>query len=199
MGLRLISEPEEWPITLDEAKKHLRVDTDDDDELIEAFIEAATDYCDGATGYLGRALVEQTWELVLDEFPADEIKIPMPPLISVDSVKYDDASGVEQTLSASEYTVDDISEPGWLLPVSGAWPSAYDSVNAVRIQFTCGYAATGSPAVQTVPGTIKSAIKLIVGNLYANRETIIIGQSVDEIPMSAQFLMKKYRMHLNMA
>jgi uncharacterized phiE125 gp8 family phage protein len=199
MGLRIVTEPADWPIDLDEAKAHLRVDTSDDDDLIEAMIEAATDYCDGATGYLGRALVEQTWELVLDEFPEDEIKIPLPPLIAVDFIKYDDTAGEEQTMSASDYTVDNVSEPGWVLPV-GDWPDTFEGINAVRIRFRCGWPNDGaSPPVQTVPGTIKSAIKLIIGNLYANRETIVVGQSVAEIPMTAKFLMKKYRMHLDMA
>lgn len=199
MALRLITGPEDWPITLEEAKAHLRVDVSDDDGLIESFLDAATDYCDGASGYLGRALVEQTWELVLDEFPEEEIRIPLPPLIAVDFIKYDDEAGEEITMSASDYTVDNVSEPGWVLPV-GDWPSTYEGINAVRIRFRCGWPDDGnSPAAQTVPGAIKSAIKLIVGNLYANRETVIVGQSVNEIPMSAQFLMRKYRMHINMA
>lgn len=201
MGLKLITPPAEWPITLEEAKAHLRVDldVDDDDDLIEALIEAAVDYCDGPTGWLGRALIDQTWELVLDSFPAcdKEIKIPMPPLIEVVSIKYDDASGAEQTLETSAYTVDTVSEPGWVLPV-GSWPSIFDGVNAVRVRFRCGYLG-GSPEAETVPGAIKAAIKLILGNLYENRETIVVGQSVDEIPWTAQALMRKHRIHLSMA
>jgi uncharacterized phiE125 gp8 family phage protein len=199
MSLRLITAPEAWPVSLEEAKKHLRVDVDDDNDMIEAMIEAATDYCNGPTGWLGRALVEQTWELVLDEFPDDEIKIPLPPLIAVDFIKYDNAAGEEITMSASDYTVDNVSEPGWVLPV-GDWPTTFESVNAVRIQFRCGWPDDGgSPPVQTVPGVIKAAIKLIVGNLYENRETIVVGQTVAEIPMSAKFLLQKYRIHLSMA
>lgn len=201
MGLKLIAAPEDWPITLEEAKAHLRVDTDDDNNLIEALIDAAVDYCDGPTGFLGRALIDQTWELVLDAFPAcdKEIKIPMPPLIEVVSIKYDDGAGAEQTLDPSRYTVDSVSEPGWVLPV-GSWPSTFDGVNAVRVRFRCGYLdQTASPAAENVPAAIKAAIKLIIGNLYGNRETIVIGQSVAEIPWTAQALMRKHRIHLSMA
>lgn len=199
MGLKLITAPAETPITVAEAKAHLRVDVDDDNDIIEAMVDAATDYCDGPTGFLGRAIIDQTWELVLDAFPDDdeEIKIPLPPLISVESVKYDDSAGAEQTMSTDDYTVDNVSEPGWVLPV-GSWPTTFDGVNAVRIRFRCGYVG-GSPEAAIVPGAIKAAIKLIVGNLYANRETIVLGQTVSEIPQSAQFLLRKHRIHLGMA
>ncbi len=42
---------------------------------------------------------------------------------------------------------------------------------------------------------IKSAILLIVGHLYRNRETVVAGQSASavEVPMSAQWLMSPYR------
>jgi uncharacterized phiE125 gp8 family phage protein len=200
MGLRQITAPAEWPVTLEEAKAHLRVDVDDDNEMIEALIEAAVDYCDGPTGFLGRALIDQTWELVLDEFPEDEIKIPIPPLIEVESIKYDDGDGAQQTISSSDYTVDNVSQPGWVLPVSGTWPTTFEGVNAVRVRFRCGYLdQVASPPVHNVPGSIKAAIKLIVGNLYANRETIVLGQTVAEIPQSAQFLLRKHRIHLGMA
>lgn len=199
MGLRQITAPATMPVTREEMKAHLRVDVDDDNDMIDAMTEAAVDYCDGPTGFLGRALIDQTWELVLDEFPDDEIKIPMPPLIEVVSIKYDDGDGTEQTMSTSDYTVDNVSEPGWVLPVSGTWPTTFDGVNAVRIQFRCGYVDSGSPVSENVPGAIKAAIKLIVGNLYQNRETIVLGQTVAQIPMSAEFLLRKHRIHLSMA
>lgn len=202
MGLKLISKPAAWPITLDEAKAHVREDSDDFDDVIEAMVDAATDYCDGPTGFLGRALIDQTWELTLDGFPCgrhQEIKIPMPPLIEIISVTYDDASGVAQLLAPSLYSVDPVSEPGWVLPV-GTWPSTFDGINSVRVRFRCGYLdQTQSPPVQNVPGSIKAAIKLIVGNLFLNRETIVIGESVAEIPLTAELLLRRKRIHLSMA
>lgn len=209
MSLKLITGPADTPISLEEAKAHLREDSDDFNDEIEAFIEAATDYCDGPQGFLGRAIIDQTWELTLDSFPGcgwsrhgsttAEIKIPMPPLIEIVSIRYDDADGVEQTLATTSYTVDARSEPGWVLPV-GSWPTTFSGINAVRIRFRCGYLDQGaSPPEENVPGSIKAAIKLIVGNLYANRETIVIGESVSEIPMSAEFLLRRKRFDLSMA
>ena len=102
--------------------------------MIETYIAAATSYVDGEYGFLGRALVTQTWELVINTFPTHEIKMPLPPLQSVTSVKYDDGEGVEQTLSTSLYTVDTASEPGWIVPPIGTgWPtSIFDGINSVK-------------------------------------------------------------------
>jgi uncharacterized phiE125 gp8 family phage protein len=175
-----------------EAKAHLNVDYADDDTLIQAMIDAATAHCDGPGGFLGRAIVEQTWELVLDEFPENEIRIPLPPLIAVQSVKYDDGDGVEQTISSGDYTVDTASEPGWVLPeASGTWPATFDGINAVRIRYRAGYL--------TVPSDIKAAILLYVGSLYANREVEMVGATVAPMPWSAEQLLRRKRFDLSMA
>lgn len=192
MALRIILPPATTPVSLVEAKAHLNVDHTDDDTLITAMIESATAHCDGPTGFLGRAIVEQTWELVLDEFPANEIKIPLPPLIAVQSVKYDDTAGVEQTVNVTDYTVDDVTEPGWVLPeASGLWPATFDGINAVRIRFRAGYT--------TIPADIKAAILLYIGSLYGNREAEMVGASVAPMPWSAEQLLRRKRFDLSMA
>jgi uncharacterized phiE125 gp8 family phage protein len=114
MALTIITAPATTPVSLAEAKAHLNVDHTDDDTLIQLIIEAATAHCDGPVGFLGRALVSQQWQLTLDEFPENEIKIPLPPLIAVNSIEYDDVDGAEQTVDPTTYTVDLTSEPGWI-------------------------------------------------------------------------------------
>lgn len=201
MALRLITAPSTTPVTLVEAKAHLNVDHSDDDTLITAMIEAATAHVDGPVGFLGRAIVDQTWELVLDEFPDNEIKLPMPPIIEVVHIKYDDTAGVEQTISPADYTVDNVSEPGWVLPESaGSWPATFDGINAVRVRYRAGYIDTSvSPTVGEVPADIKAAILLYVGSLYGNRETEMIGASVQPMPWSAEQILRRKRHDLSLA
>lgn len=185
MALKLITAPQTYPVTLAEAKKHLNVDYTDDDDMITTFIAAATSHVDGPVGFLGRALIDQTWELTLDEFPDNEIKIPIPPLIAVESVKYDDTAGVEITIDPQDYTVDAVSEPGWVLPES-TWPATFDGINAVRIRFRAGYLDQSvSPVVANVPADIRIAILLYVGTLYANRENEVVGVSVTKMPWAS--------------
>lgn len=202
MALRQITAPALDPITLAEAKAHLRVNDSDSDSLIGIFIKAATQNVEGPEGFLGRALVTQTWELVIDEFPDSEIKIPLPPLQEIVSIKYDDAAGVEQTVDPAGYYVDSASEPGWVVPVTSGWPATIDAINAVRIRFTCGYAPTAdSPPdmVANVPYSIKAAILLAIGSLYANRETVVIGVTAVSLPWGAEQLLRPHRVQLGMA
>lgn len=189
MGTRLVVPPATLPVTLAEAKAHLCVDFVDHDEIISGMISAATDY---AQRFSGRAFVEQTWELMIDAFPTSEIKIPYPPLISVVSLKYYSSVGNETTLDASTYTVDNVSEPGWVVPSSSGWPTALDAINAVIIQFRAGYETD-------IPASIKSAILLTIGTLYANRETVIVGQIGSLLPWSAEQMLRQYRVHTAIA
>lgn len=203
MALRLITAPTVEPVSLTEAKAHLRVDHTDEDTLIELLIKAARFYVDGEDGFLGRALVTQTWELVIDDFPESEIKLPLPPLQEVVSIKYDDSAGVEQTIDSADYWVDDASEPGWVVPVASAgWPTPLVAVNAVRIRYICGYSATAdSPPDLTanVPASIKAALLLTIGSFYANRETVVVGQTTAQLPWGVEQLLRQYRVQLGMA
>lgn len=218
MGLKLITAPANDPVSLDEAKAHLRVDFTDDDILIEAFIEAATDYVDGPKGFLGRALIQQTWDLYLHEFPhpmfgryhgrhhfrrSSYIEVPLPPLISVGGVFYLDSSGVEQEMDDTLYRVDPSSEPGRIsLAMGASWPQPQHVDSSVRIRFTAGYVdATNSPATDNVPRTIKSAILMHIGDLYANRETMVSGQRAAAVtlPWASEQLLRPHRVILSMA
>lgn len=166
MPLTLITPPSTEPVTLAEAKLFCRVDDDltKDDGLISALIVAARDQ---AEHILGRALMAQTWERTLDAFPHDgDIELGYPPVQSVESVTYVDPAGAEQTLSSGSYLLDSATIPGWvILGNDEEWPETMVTANAVRVRFISGYASAAE-----VPESIKTWIKLHVGEWYANRE-----------------------------
>jgi uncharacterized phiE125 gp8 family phage protein len=167
MRLRLVTAPTETPISLDEAKAHVRETTTDRDAELTAMVAAATTQLDGRAGLLGRALVTQTWEMLLDGFPCgDTIEVPLPPLQSIASITYTDTQGATQTLATSVYGVDASCEPGVVhLKYGQAWPATRDERNAVVIRFVAGYGTATA-----VPERLKSALKLVVADLDANRE-----------------------------
>lgn len=177
MPVEVVTGPVSEPVTLQEAKDHLRVEVTTDDSLIGRLI---TDAREWAERYTRRALVSQTWRLWADEFPdADDgdeyltLELPGGKVASVSSVKYTDADGTVQTLSASAYQLsskghDTIAR---LRPVyGGAWPAARDEPDAVQVEYVVGYGAASD-----VPSQIKQAILLHVGWHYEHREPATLG------------------------
>lgn len=180
MTLVRVTPPSMLPVTEESVWDFLRLDISGspaepvDRAEVLRLIRAGTDALDGADGWLGRALVRQTWRLALDAFPRWEIALPLPPLRSVDSVVYLDTSGTETTLSADQYHVAGVDGDGRLVPVT-SWPSAADRPEAVRITFTCGYSGDGgSPEdlAANVPAPIKDAIRRMVADAYECRTTV---------------------------
>lgn len=201
MASRIVLQPETEPVTLVQAKAHVRVTSTASDSLITTFIKAARR---AAERFTGRALIDQTWDVFLDEFPEDEIELPKPPLIVVEGVFYRDADGVEQELSTDDYVVanaDDEHLSGRVvLAATASWPTIQERPNAVRVRLRAGYLdATTSPAEAAVPEDIQTAILLHVGHLYAHRETVVVGETVSELPMGTRELLRPYRVLLGMA
>lgn len=160
MGLKIVAQPSVEPVTLADAKLHLRVDHDTEDDLISAMIAAAREACEHETD---RAIAVQTLELAIDAFPADGIKLLRPPVASIESVVYVDAEGVEQTMPSTSYYLDSAQEPSWLLPAVGAdWPATREQANAVRVRYVAGYTEC--------PKAIRAWILLRLGTLYRTRE-----------------------------
>lgn len=196
--LKLITPPPFEPLTLAEVKQYFRVDHDDEDAAIARCFSSAVGYADGPDGFLGRALVDQTWELTLDAFPIREIRIPLPPLIEVVNVFYDDAGGLQQILDPADYSVDAVSEPGWIVPV-GSWPTTFDGINAVRIRYRAGYVdASMSPAVGEVPADIEQALLLYAISTFDNRSLSVAGRET-AIPWSAEQLLRRRRVEIPLA
>lgn len=170
--------PSALPVTAAEVKDHGRVDTDAEDDLVTAYIEAATRAIDGAEGWLGRCLVEQTWDLKLDWFPSDDrpILIPLAPLLSIEQITYTDEAGATQTLASSVYQVVGIGSnmPGYVLEAhEQSWPATRDIPEAITIRFKAGYAADDSVSPSdprgNIPPPIKVAIYHMVSDLYEMR------------------------------
>ena len=177
--LTQLSPPAAEPLTLADAKLHLRVDADitEDDGLIAALIVTARQQAEHRTG---RALVTQQWRLGLDRFADDSLELPLPKLQSVQSVTYLDADGVRQTLAGAEYDVVTDELVGRLLPAFGkTWPDCRIRPGSVQVSYTCGYGAASD-----VPQSIKAWMLLAIGAWYENREALTSGNPVAELPRS---------------
>jgi hypothetical protein len=203
-GLQLTAAPTIEPLNLDDAKTHLRVTADFDDPYIEGLITFARQEVEKT---MRRALLSQQWMLSLKNWPGrnyggssygaaydasgsewNHIRIPLPPLASVQYVNYYDTSGNLFTMpqgaqipssppsgnaaTPGSYNVFTAYEPGRIvLPFSQIWPTTILLPGApIQIGYTCGY-----PDLQTLQSLFEGfsasihAMKMIIGYLYENR------------------------------
>ena len=192
MSLTIHTAPATEPVTLDEAKAHLRVTGSADDTYITTLIKGARV---ASEILMGRALITQTWRYTSDKFPCGRvIKLEKGRIQSVTSVKYFDSAGVQQTLSTDFYTVDTYSEPARVvLKSTKSWPDTADEPNAVEIIYIAGYGNAS-----TVPQDIIQAILFLVGHFYANREPLMIATygQVQELPLTFKWLLLPYAVYM---
>lgn len=188
-GLALITAPTLLPVTLDEAKAHVRIYANDDDALITSLITAAMQ---SAERFMARAILTQTLELTMDLLPCgnDPIALPMAaPLQSVTSVKYYDVDGTQQTWSSSNYIVSTAKEPGELRLAYGiSWPSYRVRPDAIAVRYVAGWTTAA-----LVPYPIKQAMLLLIGHWYNNREEVNVGNIVTKLESAAEHLLTQYK------
>lgn len=168
------------PVSLEEAKNHLRVVTTTEDAYITSLCLAATAW---AEKFQNRTFVSRARTMVLDKFPA-VIRPSYPPLVSVTSIVYVDTDGDSQTLAAEKYRVDTVSEPGRItVAYDLSWPDTRAVTNAVTIVYQAGY---GNAA--KVPDDVKHAIKLMLTHFFENRLPVS-DEKMEIVPMSVQSLL----------
>lgn len=185
-GVTVITKPTTEALTTALAKSRLRVDTSDDDTLIDSFVAGATAAIDGPDG-IGFALMTQTWRKAYDAFPA-VIELPGAPVKSVTSLKYIDADGAEQTLDPSAYRVDLNVDPVRITPVYGtSWPTTRDITSAVWVDYVLG-----EDSASDVPADLIDALALLVGHRYENREAVS-EMDLKEVPFAFWSIVARYR------
>lgn len=175
-------------VDLNSFKLHARIDFDDQDTLLDQYIDAATDY---AEEYQNRCWRLSTWQATYDSFPCDGVfYLPRPPLVAVSSIAYRDTAGDSQTFSASYYVVDATSEPGRIgLAISQVWPSIGDMLNAVTITYTAGFSD-----VADIPARTRQAIRMLANHWFLNREHVVTGTIVAEVPLAVMDLLEADRL-----
>lgn len=185
------TEPAVEPVTLAEAKAHLRVDISDDDALISAIIKAAREFCEE---YLDRTLVHTRWTMRMDRLPW-EIELPRPPMAQSGTttatvVTYTLETQATATLDTSTYRVDRAAAPGVIRTVyGGSWPGHLMDQNSVTVTWWGGYGADGT----SVPAAIRSAMLMLISSLYEYRSAVLTGTMSKEIEFGVKALLDTQR------
>ncbi len=209
----LIAPPVIKPLSLSEAKAQLDIGYSEKDDLINGLIDAATSYLDGWTGILGRCLCEQTWRQDYDDFRS-RLRLPLFPVISIESVKYSDTNGSEQSVGPEIYSLhsDDL---GFYVEFtrSYSFPSLNVQGPAISIQYVAGYTDTPAvdavaadpeadppieavvavPRLSNVPASIKQAMLLLLRQWFDNPSAASVGTPVFAMPYAVDALLAPYR------
>ena len=191
INLNLKTPPEGEPISVDLMRVHLHMDaTDEDAYLDEIVIPSARQSVEEA---LGQGLITQTWEWYWDGgWPGTgRLVFPMGPVLSVNSVKYLDVDGAEQTFDSNNYTVAVKSDRQRLwLNESVTWPDVDTQRPEVAwVDFQVGY----GPDKDDVPAKIRHLILLMGEHIYTHRGPVLTGTSAIEIPKTLDYLIEQCR------
>ncbi len=189
------SQPVVEPVTITDAKAHLRVDTDADNTYIMGLVAAARAWVEE---YLDRSLVHTQWTMRLDGFPPnglDNLELPRPPMatasaVSAVAITYTTETGAVVVFPSHEYRVDRNSTPGAISPLyEQAWPVHRRDDNSVTITWWGGYGEDG----RSVPTQIRHAMLMLVAHWYDRRESVLTGLVSKEIEYGVKSLLDSCR------
>jgi uncharacterized phiE125 gp8 family phage protein len=187
MSAILLAAPAAEPLTLAEAKDFLRVEHDDEDELIAALIKGARGHVEAQTR---RALVTQSWRLVRDAWPAsgrlDMLPVPLRALLAA---RVHGADGSAGAVDLSAFAVDAASAPAVLSFAPGAMPAPGRAVAGIELDIEAGYGA----APTDVPEPLRQAIRLLVAHWYENRHIVAASGEMALTPASVSLLLAPFR------
>lgn len=182
-SLRIATEPASEPVTVEEVRERLRLDTVDQDSMLDSLVIAARQAVEAR---IHRSLITRTLRLTLDAWPTTQyslvatdgyaghiraarttILLPMPPAIAVSGIVYVDENGANQDWAAANYRVDVFSEPARITCASGcSYPGILSITNAITITYTAGYGSDAS----SVPSAIRESIIMLACDLYEHPE-----------------------------
>ncbi len=180
----LLAGPAEEPVSLVEAKAFLKVDDVAEDGLIATLIGAARLHVEGVTG---RALVAQSWRLVLDDWPeGGVVKLPVTPLMAVTGIAAVDANGASHDIELGQF----LSEPdGLIVPRVVLGMPALQERCGIEIDYVAGFGADAAD----VPADLRQAILGLVAHWFEHRDAVIVAGSGAVVPSGFDRMVAGYK------
>lgn len=182
----LLVPPAEEPLSLAETKVYLRVDNTDEDTLISTLIASARLHVEGITG---RAMVDQTWRVLCDDWPVDgQIPLPVAPFSSLVLVNAFDAEGTAVAINLGQFQPEtDTQSARLILPPAVSDSPALRDINGIEIDYVAGYGTAAD-----VPADLKRACLALVGHWFEHRDAVFVAGSGAIIPDGFDALLTNY-------
>ena len=190
-GILTVTDATFEPVTVAEVATSLRIDqTADENDLLSSLIVVARRRIESQFGIVcGQATFDQYLDCYPDRYT---IRLQRWPIQSVTHFKYLDSSGTLTTLATTEYSSKLVMNPARIMPAYGvSWPTLRGVAEQIQIRFIAGYATQAA-----IPEPIKTAIKLLVGHWYENRENTTIATLLP-IPYGVETLLQPYALNTN--
>lgn len=181
----LLTAPAVEPVSLDEARAFLRVEHNDDDEVIAALAAGSRVHVEAQTR---RALITQSWRITADSWPEDgRLQVLPAPLQELTVARVYDFNGNARAIDAQAFVLDKgasaLAFAPWALPAPGRLAAG------IELDVVVGY---GDAAID-VPEPLRQAIRLLVGHWYENRGLATLG-TMTVLPTTVAALIAPYRM-----
>ena len=163
MPLILTSPPASEPVSLAEAKTHLRVSHADDDTYISTLIIAARRQIEARTGL---RLITQGWSLFKDCWPmAPDLPLDLAHVSAVNDIFVYSEVGTSATYDPAHYYLDAASKPSRvILRQDRLPPMPGRRVNGIEVRVTVGFGAAAA-----VPQELKHAILILLAHWFDHR------------------------------
>jgi uncharacterized phiE125 gp8 family phage protein len=170
------------PVTAQEAADQCRLIDGEQANLVLGLMNVATDV---VAQMSGRVLAPETWAMSVSSASGD-LALPKSPVIGVTSITYYDPADVLQTAVLADFYVFSDPDSTIIRPKTGkTWPVTMAREDALTVTFQAGY--------QTVPPALKQAVLMLIAHLFENREAVVTGTIVSELPLGLQSLINLYR------
>jgi len=190
MATTLLTAPGVEPITLTEAKAHMRIDHTAEDDTITEMIGAARQALEDTSDL---ALIDQTWRVQLDAWPdraaSGIVELPKRPAQSITAVRVTSMDGTQATLPTMAYEL--ISAGGLARLVktpTAIWPSPGRIAGGIEIDYVAGY----GDAASYVPRALRQALLMVIAHVYENRE-LLSRDSGTALPRGVEALLAPYK------
>lgn len=184
----LLAGPAQEPVSLARAKTFLRIEDAAEDGLIETLVSAARLHVESITG---RAMIAQTWRIVLDAFPAGGVvKLPVSPVTAISAVRAYDEAGEAVNLDAGIFALDAFVTPACIrVPDIVPGLPRLRAARGIEIDFLAGF----GPEPEDVPGDLCQALLTLVAHWYEHRDAVIVAGSGAVVPAGFDRLVAPYK------
>ncbi len=181
----LLVPPALEPVGLADAKTFLRIEGAQDDDLVMALLSAARLMVEAASG---RMLIDQTWRIVLDGWPASgRVRLPVSPLRGIIAARVFGVDGQSQLLAGGALVPETGAEPPVLVQAQPLSPPGRNS-QGVEIDVLIGH----GPLAADVPAPLRQAVLRLAAFWFENRGDALAGDAT-ALPAEIMALINPYR------